>query len=125
MNGKNSTRDFYTYDSMQRMTQQLTENWNSTSGWGLYMRTLRTYGTLGVDRFEKGNLTLYPNPVSERVHISATETINEVKIYGSDGRMYNLSSEGNSYDVGALSSGLYIINVKTEKGTYTTKFIKK
>ena len=122
---QNSTRDFYTYDGMQRMTQQLTEIWGANFAWGSYMRTIRTYGTLGIDAFEKGNITLFPNPVKERLFISATDTINGVKVYGMDGHLYNIPSDSNSYDVGMLSDGLYIINVETEKGTHITKFIKK
>jgi len=81
----------------------------------------------GVDQLSltgAGTMKVYPNPVSDVVHIqNAPETDFTVSIYRMNGVLVlttRLSSGTKSIDVSYLSSGLYLLNVNSR----TFKFVK-
>ncbi len=71
-------------------------------------------------------LTIYPNPVLDKLYISKIEEPINVKIYTDNGIMVGQFNCKTDYiDVSFLKRGLYLINISTLKGACNLKFIKK
>lgn len=74
------------------------------------------------------NIKIYPNPVTDSFSIKLPEnlTIKEIEIFDTSGRLAkNSNFQNDKVYVSGLSSGIYFIKVKTDKGIFVTKFIKK
>ncbi len=89
---------------------------------------LKLAGTvLGVDKIEKSELGIYPNPVENVLFFTGKETVESAQICNALGqvvRNYN-DIRGNSINVEDLTSGVYLISVMTIEGsTATTRFVK-
>ncbi len=72
------------------------------------------------------NIGIYPNPAHDFFKINQSST--KIKIYNILGReMHNYEGKFSSdfrFDVSALESGVYLINISTELGNKTCKLIK-
>ena len=86
-----------------------------------------TASTTGIDDVETQNLKIYPNPVKDELIIESGELrIEKVEICDLTGKtIYQFDNLKNKIDVSALSQGIYIVKIKTAKGTVTEKFIKE
>ena len=75
------------------------------------------------------NLSVYPNPVSDRLNIDYKENISTLNVYDLSGRSvksFTTNNSNNSIDVSDLKSGIYLLRIETEnKNVSTVKFIKK
>jgi len=69
---------------------------------------------------------LYPNPVSDVLNVSTTDSYLDYKIISISGQIIEASNlnESKSIDVSNLSSGLYFITLNAETRSKTLKFIK-
>jgi hypothetical protein len=70
---------------------------------------------------------MYPNPVSEGViniqsNITSAATY---KIYNTLGQVISKGNFSNSIDVSSLQSGMYLLEINTEKQNITKRFVKK
>lgn len=74
---------------------------------------------------KKSSLSLFPNPATDFVSFKTDSKINSVSVVDLTGRNVNVKFENNKVDVRNLSSGTYILNIKTEDGILTEKFVKK
>ncbi len=91
-----------------------------------YIKT--SYAVMATNDVNKSQVSVYPNPVSDYLHINtAGQKIVEVKVYSFAGSMVknNVQISGDSIDLRSLKTGNYIISVTTDKGTVTKKIIKK
>ncbi len=72
-------------------------------------------------------LLIYPNPTSNKLTIESPQqaTIEILNIQGQILRAFSAKSNKETIDVSTLSNGVYIIGVRTEKGTMFKKFIKE
>ena len=72
---------------------------------------------------------MYPNPVSDKLHIATEANIEEISIYDIYGRtmrqQVNKTTGQQVIDVADLGNGIYFINIKTDKGNIVRRFIKK
>ena len=75
------------------------------------------------------NLSVYPNPVTDRLNIDYNENISNLTVYDLSGRSvksFTTNNSNNSIDVSDLKSGIYMLRIETEnKKVSTVKFIKK
>jgi len=74
------------------------------------------------------DIKIYPNPVTDSFSIKLPEDlkIKTIDIFDTSGKLVkNSISQSDKIDVSYLSSGIYFIKVKTDKGVFVTKFIKK
>lgn len=73
-----------------------------------------------VEENEIVNLSVYPNPASDKLHLFSMEGLCEVKVYNCQGRMLTSSMlDGTvafTLDLNGFSSGLYVVSVTTSKG---------
>lgn len=80
---------------------------------------------LGIEKIDLNNLSIYPNPVKDIVKIETINTIQSVSIYSIEGtQIYNKNLTNKIIDLSELSSGIYFIKVKTNKGARIKKLIK-
>ncbi len=69
-------------------------------------------GTLAAADINKKEISVYPNPVKDVLHFS--EEVSEVRIMDRSGRMIKqISAKGKSVNVSGLSTGSYIVKIKT------------
>ncbi|WP_106917540.1 T9SS type A sorting domain-containing protein [Chryseobacterium aurantiacum] len=74
---------------------------------------------------DKKGIVLYPNPVSDFIHLNSPSKIKNVKIYDLLGKRIEAQLNDGKVDVKNLPLGEYLLNIETEKGNFTEKFIKK
>ena len=82
---------------------------------------------LSTSEIVKSNemLSIYPNPTSDILNIKTKEKVQSASIFDMSGRKIEARVLDNNVDVTSLERGTYIINIQTEKGTTSEKFIKK
>ena len=86
------------------------------------------YATPTKDITLKNAILVYPNPVSEEIRIHSTESVYEIEIRDMMGRV--IFHDAAYYDnepisIGHYIPGVYVVQVKTAKGTITRKISKE
>ena len=87
-------------------------------------------GTFGISdkNSAAAALKVFPNPVETllKIDLSTYSNIQQITVYDVSGRqVFSLKSQTDSIDVSPLKSGLYVINVISDQGVSSSKFIKK
>lgn len=91
--------------------------------------TLPTY--LNVDEFIAEKFNIYPNPTNDIINVTSTDdvVINKIVVHDlSDKKLKELSYKGTNdvqINMQDLSQGIYLLTLKTNKGTIVKKIIKK
>jgi len=83
--------------------------------------------TLGNDTFELDKaIEVYPNPVSNELHIQMPSdiTVAKILVYNNLGQIV-LESSALDFSVASLSSGVHFVQIETSAGTFHKKIIKK
>ncbi|MDR6969635.1 pectate lyase [Flavobacterium arsenatis] len=91
-----------------------------------YIKT--QYSSLGTNEFTKNEIGLYPNPVTNELNISLSnnQIIQNVSVYSIVGQLVKrINGSSTKVDTSELSSGVYLINIQTNKGVFDKKIIKK
>lgn len=73
-------------------------------------------------------IQIFPNPVSDSfsIKLSGNIKIESVKIFDSTGKLLkNIIHDNDKVNISGLPSGIYFVKIKTDKGDYATKIIKK
>ena len=71
------------------------------------------------------DISIYPNPVRDNLHISTKETWTKAEIYDISGRILRvLTLDSQSIDVSSLESGSYFVRLKNGEKEGRVKFIK-
>ncbi len=82
--------------------------------------------TTGIEVFNDSKISIYPNPATNWLNISSEKEILNAEIINIDGQLVKtISGNFNNIGIGDLSNGVYFVNIHTENGTETLKFIKK
>ena len=74
------------------------------------------------------NISMYPNPASSRLTISAQKTIHSAAIYNILGKQVmslEINKNSESIDVSNLATGMYLIKYSIDNAVGTAKFIKQ
>jgi endoglucanase Acf2 len=73
------------------------------------------------------SVKLYPNPARNILNLSsAIKTVTKVEIYSVIGKkVLEFNRDLDKLNIEALSSGLYLIKIYSDKGSYTAKFIRE
>ncbi|WP_264537490.1 DUF5074 domain-containing protein [Flavobacterium sp. N1736] len=87
--------------------------------------TVKATVNLGIGDFNKLELGIYPNPVSDILNIITEDEVVNVTVYDISGKSIHTKVSNNQVDVSNFAKGMYIINIVTDKAKYTQKFIKK
>lgn len=84
-----------------------------------------TIPTAVSNLFEKGEISLYPNPAHHYLTIKSDLNIEYITIYNLTGsEVINANNTTDKIDVSQLPQGIYIVKLKTEKGYYQQKLLK-
>jgi len=72
-------------------------------------------------------LQIYPNPVESNLSIQTNATnITQINIYSVTGQVImNVASNDKIIDVSNLTQGIYLLQIQTENGIVTERFVKK
>ena len=73
------------------------------------------------------NIRLYPNPAANNLTISSSSTSHhiDIEIEGQLLKTFIASDNKTNIDISAMPCGVYLVQVKTEKGVAVKKFIKE
>lgn len=80
--------------------------------------------TLSSEAFNKIDVQLFPNPVTEHFQLKTTEEIKSLTVYSLNGKEVLKFQNQNTYDVSQLPAGIYFVKMETSKGTGIQKLIK-
>ncbi|MDR1739533.1 MAG: choice-of-anchor J domain-containing protein [Bacteroidales bacterium] len=80
----------------------------------------------GIVIESKENFRVYPNPVTNVLNIQTTAVIDEIAVIDLSGRVMKVQ-KGNTKTVnmGALSSGYYVVRIRTANGVSAVKVVKQ
>lgn len=98
---------------------------------GDFMTSRYTSGLVGIeDNIELSSFNLYPNPVKDQLIITTeNEKINNIKMMDATGKTISIANEitqnTTTINVADLAKGLYILQIQTQKGIGTKRFIKE
>lgn len=68
---------------------------------------------------------VYPNPTNNTLHIESSEVISQIEIFNLQGQKVISAGSAINVDVSALANGIYLLQVTTEAGVKTEKFVKQ
>ncbi|NML70209.1 T9SS type A sorting domain-containing protein [Chryseobacterium sp. RP-3-3] len=88
----------------------------------VYSEALLSASNIGLN---KNTIKVYPNPTSDYIKISSSGRIKSIEMYDSVGKKVQSRLENDRVDVSNLPGGIYQINIITENGNFSEKFIKK
>ena len=126
------TQYTYNLDAYAGQTVYISINCVSDDQFGFAVDDFKVTATTvaSTESFFTNNFSMYPNPTNNVLNLSVKNglTINEISLVDINGRTVKSIQTGfNSemeIDVLDLTSGVYMLNVKTDEGVATTKFIK-
>ncbi|SKC02384.1 Por secretion system C-terminal sorting domain-containing protein [Soonwooa buanensis] len=92
-------------------------------GWAVYLDDA-TLGT--TNNLTTSKISIYPNPVADKLSIKTNEKISNVEVYNIAGtKTQILKTQNNEIDVRHLLPGTYIIKSNIGNKVFSEKFIKK
>jgi hypothetical protein len=82
--------------------------------------------TLSVDSENAISFSVYPNPTTDVLNIQSANTldIQNINIMDMSGKQSKVTFINNQVDVSHLQSGMYILNIETDQGNESIKFLK-
>jgi hypothetical protein len=119
-----------TYDANNFEKSTATKSWNSAG-------TMITYGdstynyfhtVMGINEVSNVfNISIYPNPATDNLTIEAPpSTVIEItNIQGRLIKTFTATGNKTNISVSAFTSGVYILELRTEKGIKVKKFVKE
>lgn len=80
---------------------------------------------LGHSNLDALNAYIHPNPASETLFVESDFSLEKAEIYATNGKLVaEKVISGNSIDIRALESGLYLLRLSSGEKTHTSRFIK-
>ena len=102
-----------------------TTNWTNIDATSTFVNSQAECDALGVDTLDAhSDLTLYPNPATDRLSVSYTGTaaILDLKIYNTQGGLiYQTHTVKNSIDISRFVAGIYMIKLDFANNRSVTK----
>ena len=94
--------------------------------------TINIIPFLGTQSFSQNSIAMYPNPTTSQVTIDLGSQMNllSVGVYSLSGQQVisdnvNSSTTNHTLNVGRLATGVYMVKVITDAGTFTQRLMKK
>ena len=131
---------YATYDDAMKGNNPLAQNMPLVNGTTYYAVIIGANGcpslptpietiiVLGVNDFDLSKLKYYPNPVNDLLTITYTDAITNVEVFDLNGRLVitrNFDNQTVQLDFSNLSSGTYMLNIKTKENSQFVKIVKK
>jgi len=86
------------------------------------------YGSLAVDENVITKFSVTPNPAKDSftINFNDNSVIERVLLFDMLGKLViHSNSSDNMINIAGLSNGVYLVNIETEEGTFTSKIIKQ
>ena len=101
-------------------------HFDCTDQYKLILDSIQVYNmvTLGVQTPDLFDLTVYPNPSTDKVYVNGEYENARISLISTDGRIVYVSEKENRYsniDVSQYERGMYILKLETSKGVVTRK----
>jgi len=130
------TQKWFSFDlpidgAKERIRELLLIYTNSATPPGtVYVDNIYMYraATASVENNTLLGFSMYPNPASNKLNISAKETIQRADIFNVIGKKVmslNINKTSESIDISSLNSGIYLVKYDVNGTTGTAKFIKE
>lgn len=86
--------------------------------------------SISDENLETEAITIYPNPIHDKVKITSIAPIKKITLFTVEGRLISTKNIENtnfssSMDVSKLSKGIYLMNITTKKGKTIKKVVKQ
>jgi len=81
--------------------------------------------SLSINDQDVTNISMYPNPVVDKLFIQGVSSATKVSIYNILGKLVVSKATSNTIDVNHLQSGMYIIKIVDQQKEIVKKFMKK
>lgn len=83
--------------------------------------------TVSTQDFFAQNFSMYPNPVTDVLNVDSVNGLNanEIRVMDLTGKVLKVQKDASSVNVSDLATGTYLIEITTNEGKATSKFIKK
>ncbi|NLO72155.1 MAG: T9SS type A sorting domain-containing protein [Porphyromonadaceae bacterium] len=109
--------------SMKAFSDGLYFNANfDSNGWSAWKVTTNP---TSVDRISQADLSIYPNPVAERLNIRTDFTVKEIRLISMTGQTVGTWKNTQSVSLAGIDQGAYIVHIDTSEGTAVRKVMKK
>lgn len=100
--------------------------WGMKGIYYFYSKVYRTPNTAISSIDVQSEISVYPNPAVDYLNVNVSDycAISNIVIYDHQGRQV-LASSDTRINVSALNKGIYIVEIRTDKGTAHRKFTKQ
>lgn len=121
------------YCSRDQYNHKVNDPWPTAFGSGGFdldaVGVIHNLSNVGLNELELSTINIYPNPAKEVLYLQLnSENIYTINIYdswGSELFSYNVSGFSNyNINLHDLSSGIYTLEIKTDKSFFTKRFLK-
>jgi hypothetical protein len=84
------------------------------------------FATLSIPTVELIGVSVYPNPTTDKIHITGVTDITTVEVTNMSGQLVvKPTSNLETLDMSSLQTGLYFVKVQTKDAQKTIKVVKK
>jgi len=112
--------------------QQVKIRFINVNGYGntTLIDNIEITGTLSTDTNFDNHFSLFPNPANDRFTIRSTQVrLNQIEVYDLLGKRVKTQEVSNNeqvinVDIQSLPTGIYVVRLKSELGTFNKKIIK-
>jgi len=80
---------------------------------------------LSVNKSNKLEVVLYPNPVQNSFQIKTSEEIERVQIFSIDGKEVAYFGSKSEYNISKLPAGIYFVRIHSNKGENIQRIVKR
>jgi len=80
--------------------------------------------SVGYSENQLSEITIYPNPTTSQITLETTETINLISIFTISGQLIQTETK-TTFNVENLPAGIYFLEIQTENGNGTMRFVKE
>lgn len=95
----------------------------NSDGCNSYSDSVRVY--VGIEEHISKQYSFYPNPSSDEITINGDYTILKINAIDMSGKKFKLDrTSENRYNITNLQEGVYILEIQSDKGFFTFKFVK-
>ena len=122
-------------EALETTATKLSETKSNETGSGcvnamLALEEIEDYQDItGIEDNFTNNVSIYPNPVKDRLYIETESEIEEVIVYDIYGRHQVTKTPSHqemiSIDISNLNSGVYFVKINTAEGNIVKRFVKK
>lgn len=129
----NSSQYVYNYDENGNKILKLYQTWNEyTEEWINSSKDVYFWSELevitGIDETNNTNINVYPNPAGDKITISTGFSLSNslFQIYSVSGTIMETGTinNQNEIDISSLPTGIYFVNINTNKKQIVKKFVK-